>query len=242
MKNQHISLLVRAGFVVTTILALWLGIQKYSEVMAVSNDCILAVLNVLFVFTLVYGASYVIYLVGTLGMPLLMARRAEAGETADVPFTKVRFNEMMAEEAKRAQSSSVRLMESIMAYSTLTFSKKLNSDQMDILQANIASLSEGKDASRSINTRLPGVTSNDLYHFGWNVGKRLKCSNIQIAWFLKDTFKAMLCDVSIETIQTKLAIKEGNFSLKLIPVDQELVPHIFPDTLEVESCLGITSN
>ncbi len=75
---------------------------------------------------------------------------------------------------------------------------------------------------------MAGVTSNDLYHFGWNVGKRLKRTNIQIAWFLKDTFKTMLDDVSVDTVQTKLANKEGNFTLKLIPLDQELIPHVFP--------------
>lgn len=51
---------------------------------------------------------------------------------------------------------------------------------------------------------------------------------MQIAWFLKATFKLMFSDVAVDTIQTKLAIKEGTFTLKLIPLDQPLIPHVFP--------------
>lgn len=37
-------------------------------------------------------------------------------------------------------------------------------------------------------------------------------------------------DVRKVRIQTKLAIKEGTFTLKLIPLDQPLIPHVFPAT------------
>ena len=38
----------------------------------------------------------------------------------------------------------------------------------------------------------------------------------------------MFSDVAVDTIKTKLAIKEGTFILKLIPLDQPLIPHVFP--------------
>ena len=104
----------------------------------------------------------------------------------------------------------------------------MRQNQIQILCNNIQQLAIGKDMSDDIAVKLDGVTSNDLYHFGWNIGKRLKKSNIQIAWFLKNTFKSMFSDVAIDTIQTKLAIKEGTFTLKLIPLDQPLTPHVFP--------------
>lgn len=121
-------------------------------------------------------------------------------------------------------------MDDILSYSSLTFERHLSEDQIQVLCNNIQQLAKGKDVSDVITVKLDGVTSNDLYHFGWNIGKRLKKSNIQIAWFLKDTFKIMFSDVAVDTIQTKLAIKEGSFTLKLIPLDQPLIPHMFPAT------------
>ena len=122
------------------------------------------------------------------------------------------------------------IMDDILSYSSLTFDKHLTEAQIQTLCNNIQQLAKGKDVSDDITVKLDGVTSNDLYHFGWNIGKRLKRSNIQIAWFLKDTFKIMFSDVAVDTIQTKLAIKEGTFTLKLIPLDQPLIPHVFPAT------------
>ena len=121
-------------------------------------------------------------------------------------------------------------MDDILSYSSLTFERHLSEDQIQVLRNNIQQLAKGKDVSDDITVKLDGVTSNDLYHFGWNIGKRLKRSNIQIAWFLKDTFKIMFSDVAVDTIQTKLAIKEGSFTLNLIPLDQPLIPHMFPAT------------
>ena len=121
-------------------------------------------------------------------------------------------------------------MDDILSYSSLTFERHLSENQIQVLCNNIQQLAKGKDVSDDITVKLDGVTSNDLYHFGWNIGKRLKRSNIQIAWFLKDTFKIMFSDVAVDTIQTKLAIKEGTFTLMLIPLDQPLIPHVFPAT------------
>lgn len=125
-------------------------------------------------------------------------------------------------------NEGMAVMDNIISYASLTFERHLSKNQVETLCSNIHLLAQDKDVSEDIMIRLNGVTTNDLYHFGWNIGKRLKKTNTQIAWFLKDTFKLMFSDVAIDTIQTKLAIKEGTFTLKLIPLDQSLTPHTFP--------------
>lgn len=225
MKRQHISPLVRIGLTAASILALWLGIEEYVEVKSMTQDCILAILKMVYMFVLVYGSSYILYVGGICLYPMLKT----AGRNTSKAITPEQFNEMVLEESKKSTENHDILMESLLSYTSYTFRQKLSTDQLNILLENIRLLSDGKDADESVTQRMKGVTSNDLYHFGWNVGKRLKRSNIQIAYFLKGTFKAMLEDVSIDTVQTKLAIKEGNFTLKLVPLDQELIPHIFPE-------------
>ena len=206
MKSLNISPLIKAGFTTVSIIALWLGINEYSEVKTLTHDSTLAVMRMFFMVVLVYGVSYISFLGGSYLIPKItikLSSQPKAG--VKIGSSRETYDEMCTLETKR-----------------------LPAEQIDIIVENIQLLSQGKDAACSITHKMAGVTSNDLYHFGWNVGKRLKRTNIQIAWFLKDTFKTMLDDVSVDTVQTKLANKEGNFTLKLIPLDQELIPHVFP--------------
>lgn len=225
MRNHHISPLIRIAFTVITIFALWLGIEEYADIKAMTHDGSLAVLRMVFMMVVVYGSSYILLISG-IYLQGRFSKRPSLQTSAGV--TQAEYDYMCDQEAQRMADSQNELMKSISDYTTLTFSKVMAAEDIEIIIENITLLADDDDATRNVLCRMNGVTSNDLYHFGWNVGKRLKKSNIQIAWFLKDTFKTMLEDVSVETVQTKLANKEGNFTLKLIPLDQELVPHIFP--------------
>lgn len=229
MKSLNISPLIKAGFTTVSIIALWLGINEYSEVKTLTHDSTLAIMRMFFMVVLVYGVSYISFLGGSYLIPKItikLSSQPKAG--VKIGSSRETYDEMCTLETKRNEEAHDWLMKSLSDYTTFTFSKKLPAEQIDIIVENIQLLSQGKDAACSITHKMAGVTSNDLYHFGWNVGKRLKRTNIQIAWFLKDTFKTMLDDVSVDTVQTKLANKEGNFTLKLIPLDQELIPHVFP--------------
>ena len=229
MKNLNISPLIKAGFTAVSILALWIGINEYAEVKAMTHDGTLAVMRMCFMMVLVYGVSYISFIGFSYLMPRLRVKIAALSNNGvTIGITQEIYDDMCIKASKKKSDDHDELMKSLSDYASLTFSKMISSDQIDIIIENIHLLSKGKDASRSVTCRMSGVTSNDLYHFGWNIGKRLKRSNIQIAWFLKDTFKTMLDDVSVDTVQTKLANKEGNFTLKLIPLDQKLIPHIFP--------------
>lgn len=216
--------MIKAAFTAVSIFALWLGIQEYAVVKMMSNDSFLAIMRMLFMMIVVYGSSYILFLGGS----YFKERYAVAGIRSASYTTQEQYDDMCAQVSEKKTVDQHTLMKSLTNYTSFTFSRVIPADQIDIIIENMQLLADGKDSSNSINHRISGVTSNDLYHFGWNVGKRLKKTNIQIAYFLKETFKTMLDDVSVDTVQTKLANKEGNFTLKLIPLDQELVPHIFP--------------
>lgn len=138
------------------------------------------------------------------------------------------------EEAKaKAVEEHNKILPEILNYAELTFADLLNDDELTVLIDNIKLFAQSKNtkADIGIKRKFEGVTSNDLYHFGNNIRKRLKKNGYEAAYFLKDTFVAMLYDVEIDTIKSKLANKEGRFTLPLISLDQPLKPHIFPITL-----------
>ena len=137
-------------------------------------------------------------------------------------------------EAKiKALEEQNRILPEILNYAELTFAELLNDNELTVLIDNIKlfAKSQNTKADNGIKRKFEGVTSNDLYHFGNNIRKRLKKNGYEAASFLKDTFVSMLFDVEIETVKSKLANKEGRYTLPLINPDQPLKPHIFPITL-----------
>lgn len=219
MKAPYKHPLAKAYITICVITSLGCGISKYASCKEVSTDGILAIFEMIFAMSLVLGISYLAYLATIYYVcPKLKSRNAKSNNVE----CETRCND--------ANNSHFEddMLEQIEFYATKTFENHLSDTEMETLITNIECLSKDKDVEESIVHRLAGITSNDIYHFGWNIGKRLHKTNIQIAWFLKGTFKQMLEDVSIDTVQTKLAIKEGTFSLKLIPLGNDLVPHKFP--------------
>ena len=224
MKAPYKSPWTRAYLTVVTMSALGIGVSDYTRMTTETSDIFLAVFHTIFVLSLVCGSGYLVYLVTVYYIvpKLCVARISNESCHEESP----RLGTALFSEA--VPDANTGVMNDILSYSSLTFKKHLTEVQIQTLCDNIEQLALGKDVSDDISVKLDGVTSNDLYHFGWNIGKRLKKPNIQIAWFLKDTFKLMFADVAVDTIQTKLAIKEGTYTLKLIPLDQPLIPHVFP--------------
>lgn len=223
MKAPYKSPWTRAYLTVVMMSALGVGVTDYTRMITTTSDSILVVLHTIFVLSLVSGIGYLVYLVSAYYIvPKFISRITY--ESCDRESNGLQPAFMIESDS----NPEFCIMDDILSYSSLTFEKHLSQIQIQTLCNNIQQFALGKDVSDDISVKLDGVTSNDLYHFGWNIGKRLKKSNIQIAWFLKGTFKLMFSDVAIDTIQTKLAIKEGTFTLKLIPLDQPLVPHVFP--------------
>ena len=223
MKAPYKSPWTRAYLTVVTMSALGIGVSDYTQMITETSDIFLAVFHTIFVLSLVSGTGYLI------SAYYMVPKLCDSCNSNDSDGQESRRLQTAILTATDSNKESC-IMDDILSYSSLTFEKHLSENQIQVLCNNIQQLAKGKDVSDDITVKLDGVTSNDLYHFGWNIGKRLKRSNIQIAWFLKDTFKIMFSDVAVDTIQTKLAIKEGTFTLKLIPLDQPLIPHVFPAT------------
>lgn len=226
MKAPYKSPWTRAYLTVVTMSALGIGVSDYTRMITETSDIFLAVFHTIFILSLVCGTGYLIYLISAYYIVPKLCVANISCKSSDEESDRQQTDFLIGTDSNTESG----IMDDILSYSSLTFAKHLSKAQIQTLCNNIQQLARGKDVSDDITVKLDGVTSNDLYHFGWNIGKRLKRSNIQIAWFLKDTFKIMFSDVAVDTIQTKLAIKEGSFTLKLIPLDQPLIPHIFPAT------------
>ena len=226
MKAPYKSPWTRAYLTVVTMSALGIGVSDYTQMITETSDIFLAVFHTIFVLSLVSGTGYLIYLISAYYIVPKLCDSCNSNDSDGQESRRLQTAILTATDSNKESC----IMADILSYSSLTFEKHLSENQIQVLCNNIQQLAKGKDVSDDITVKLDGVTSNDLYHFGWNIGKRLKRSNIQIAWFLKDTFKIMFSDVAVDTIQTKLAIKEGTFTLKLIPLDQPLIPHVFPAT------------
>ena len=226
MKAPYKSPWTRAYLTVVTMSALGIGVSDYTRMITETSDIFLAVFHTIFVLSLVRGTGYLIYLIFAYYIVPKLCGSCNSNDSDGQESRRLQTAILTATDSNKKSC----IMDDILSYSSLTFERHLSENQIQVLCNNIQQLAKGKDVSDDITVKLDGVTSNDLYHFGWNIGKRLKRSNIQIAWFLKDTFKIMFSDVAVDTIQTKLAIKEGTFTLKLIPLDQPLIPHVFPAT------------
>lgn len=226
MKAPYKSPWTRAYLTVVTMSALGIGVSDYTRMITETSDIFLAVFHTIFVLSLVSGTGYLIYLISAYYIVPKLCGSCNSNDSDGQENRRLQTAILTATDSNKKSC----IMDDILSYSSLTFERHLSENQIQVLCNNIQQLAKGKDVSDDITVKLDGVTSNDLYHFGWNIGKRLKRSNIQIAWFLKDTFKIMFSDVAVDTIQTKLAIKEGTFTLKLIPLDQPLIPHVFPAT------------
>lgn len=142
------------------------------------------------------------------------------------------------EDIKREHDETISL---IMTYTQGTFIKILSADQLERLKSNIIILESGKGTYESVEERkLDYVTPVDLYHYGWNIGKRLigkdntRKFGPTVASFLQESFPITLGTQLITTIATKLSTDDGKYTLKKIKPYEELIPHVFPGSENIQ--------
>ena len=170
---------------------------------------------------------------------------SDTGETDVEPETEDPLQEEINRQAEAAKAIEDKLRQEyedsliqLYGYTDVTFKKILTHKQRQMLINNIINLSKGNMEFVAVESSASEyVTTLDIYHFGWNVGQRVKIpgykpkhQNEPLAIFLKDSFQQSLKDSSLSTISTKLAYKDGNYSLPLIPDDKPLEAHVFPKT------------
>ena len=129
------------------------------------------------------------------------------------------------ERIKKEKDDTIK---EVLSYFEATFKDILTSNEMSVMKENIMALNNKTEIKTAVLRRLNGVTSKDLYHLARNIGKRLGCSNMQIAHFIKKSFQLMLEDTEILTISSKLTCNEGRFTIKIIPIGTPLVAQSLP--------------
>ena len=131
-------------------------------------------------------------------------------------------------DRERIKKENDDTIKEVMSYFEATFKDILTSNEMSVMKENIMALNNKTEIKTAVSRRLNGVTSKDLYHLARNIGKRLGCSNMQIAHFIKKSFQLMLEDTEILTISSKLTCNEGRFTIKIIPIGTPLVAQSLP--------------
>lgn len=123
----------------------------------------------------------------------------------------------------------------VIAYTLGTFAGVLTNEELMSLDNNLKDfIIGGSSLPTSVNRRISKFRTHDVYHFGWNIAKRLKVSNTMMAEFLKSQFPWQLADVEISTIAKKLSSDEGAFTLPKVEPRLPLAP--FPLAKKLSIC------
>lgn len=126
-------------------------------------------------------------------------------------------------------------IEEVIEYTLGTFDKVFTPDELKNLEANLRDFASGKTGMNpTIERRIPNFRTLDVFHFGWNIGKRLKKSNIETAAFLKSQFPIQLIESSEDTVSKKLSSDDGSFLIPKVPVHLPLKP--FPLAAKLGLC------
>ena len=114
----------------------------------------------------------------------------------------------------------------VIAYTLGTFAGVLTNEELMSLDNNLKAFILGEPTTQTaVNRRISKFRTHDVYHFGWNIAKRLKVSNTMIAEFLKSQFPWQLADVEISTIAKKLSSDEGASTLPKVEPRLPLPPY-----------------
>lgn len=76
----------------------------------------------------------------------------------------------------------------------------------------------------AVNRAIHRISTLDLHHFGWNIGKRLKKDNTGIAHFLKTQFPVVFKNSTEASMKKKLKSEDGRFMIDIVELDKELSP------------------
>lgn len=126
-------------------------------------------------------------------------------------------------------------IENVVEYTLGTFNKIFTEDELKNLEANLRAFANGKTSMNpTIERRISNFRTLDVFHFGWNIGKRLKKSNIETAEFLKSQFPIQLIESSEDTVSKKLSSDDGSFLIPKVPVHLPLKP--FPLARKLGLC------
>lgn len=162
------------------------------------------------------------------------------------PLGVISFKRRMDKAVEQSVGTAINLAEDVspldtpkaqevIAYTLGTFAGVLTNEELMALDNNLKVFILGESTTQiSVNRRISKFRTHDVYHFGWNIAKRLKTSNTMMAEFLKTQFPWQLADVEVSTIAKKLSSDEGAFILPKVEPRLPLPP--FPLAKKLGIC------
>lgn len=153
------------------------------------------------------------------------------------PLAVISFKRRKEEAVEQSEETTITFAEEVspldtpkaqevIAYTLGTFAGVLTNEELMALDNNMKAFIIGEPTPQtSVNRRISKFRTHDVYHFGWNIAKRLKISNTMMAEFLKSQFPWQLADVEVSTIAKKLSSDEGAFTLPKVEPRLPLTPY-----------------
>lgn len=112
-------------------------------------------------------------------------------------------------------------------YTRETFHLVLTPEEIDNLVISMKYFAidfESKQRPAAVNRAIHRISTLDLHHFGWNIGKRLKKDNAGIAHFLITQFPVVFKNSTEASMKKKLKSEDGRFLIDIVELDQKLAP------------------
>ncbi len=153
------------------------------------------------------------------------------------PLSVISFKRRMDKAVEQSEGTAINVAEEVspldtpkaqevIAYTLGTFAGVLTNEELMSLDNSLKAFILGESTRQtSVNRRISKFRTHDVYHFGWNIAKRLKIPNTMMAEFLKSQFPWQLADVEISTIAKKLSSDEGAFTLPKVEPRLPLPPY-----------------
>lgn len=119
------------------------------------------------------------------------------------------------------------IFEEIEDYTRATFHLVLSPEEIDNLVTSMKFFAmdfESNQRPAAVNRAIHRISTLDLHHFGWNIGKRLKKDNAGIAHFLKTQFPVVFKNSTEASMKKKLKSEDGRFMIDIVELDQKLAP------------------
>ena len=153
------------------------------------------------------------------------------------PLSVISFKRRMDKAVEQSEGTAINVAEEVspldtpkaqevIAYTLGTFAGVLTNEELMSLDNSLKAFILGESTRQTaVNRRISKFRTHDVYHFGWNIAKRLKIPNTMMAEFLKSQFPWQLADVEISTIAKKLSSDEGAFTLPKVEPRLPLQPY-----------------
>lgn len=143
------------------------------------------------------------------------------------PWVKNIRNKWNDRDTKQKPTILPPIFKEIAEYTRTTFQQVLTPEEIDNLVNSMKFFAidyEPDQHPAAVNRAIHRISTLDLHHFGWNIGKRLKKDNTGIAHFLKTQFPVVFKNSTEASMKKKLKSEDGRFIIDIVELDKELSP------------------